>query len=136
MEAGGVRLNPHTRQSWHFGAPLDVTSLEFDLLELLVRAVGRTVSRDEIAAAVYQRKSTPYERSLDVHISHLRKKLERGDQTPIRTVRGIGYQFSPAGLPEAESGMTSIEEDAPNNLQKHGFRSPEDHDFVIENSST
>ncbi len=96
VEAGGVKLNPHTREASYFGEPLEITSLEFDVLELLVRAAGRTVSRDELAAAIYQRKSTPYERSFDVHISHLRKKLERDDRTPIRTIRGVGYQFAPA----------------------------------------
>jgi two-component system response regulator CpxR len=95
VEAGGVRLNPATREAWYLGEPLDITSLEFDILDLLVRAAGRAVSRDELAAAIYQRRSTPYERSLDVHISHLRKKLERDGRIPIRTIRGVGYQFAP-----------------------------------------
>ena len=97
IEAGGVKLNVKTRHAWNHGVPLDLTSLEFDLLEILVSAAGRTVSRDEITAALHQRKSTPYERSLDVHISHLRRKLERDDRTPIQTIRGVGYQFAPAG---------------------------------------
>ena len=95
VESGGVRLNPLTREVWHEGEALEVTSIEFDILEILVRSVGRTVSRDELTAALYQRRSTPYERSLDVHISHLRKKLERDDRTLIRTIRGVGYVFSP-----------------------------------------
>jgi two-component system response regulator CpxR len=94
-EAGGVRLNSQTREASYLGEALDITSLEFDILELLVRAAGRAVSRDELTAALYQRKSTPYERSLDVHISHLRKKLERNGRTLIRTIRGVGYQFAP-----------------------------------------
>lgn len=94
IEAGGVKLDATSRQAWYSEAPLDLTSLEFDILELLVRAAGRTVSRDELTGAVHQRRSTPYERSLDVHISHLRKKLERGDQVMIRTIRGVGYQFA------------------------------------------
>jgi len=98
IEAGGVRLNPSTREAWYYGNPLEITALEFDVLELLVRAAGRTVSRDELTAAIYQRRSTPYERSLDVHISHLRKKLERNGRTPIRTIRSVGYQFAPAGV--------------------------------------
>jgi len=101
IEAGGVRLNLQTRAASYYGAALDLTSLEFDLLELLVNAAGRTVSRDEITAVLYQRKSTPYERSLDVHISHLRKKLERGERTPIQTIRGVGYQFAPAAGAES-----------------------------------
>jgi len=48
---------------------------------------------------LHQRKSTPWERSLDVHISHLRKKLERQNRNAIRTIRGVGYQF--ASGPEA-----------------------------------
>ena len=95
VEAGEVRLNPQTREAWYASEPLDVTVLEFDILDVLVRAAGRVVSRDELAAVLYQRKSTPYERSLDVHISHLRKKLERQNRSLIQTIRGVGYQFAP-----------------------------------------
>jgi two-component system response regulator CpxR len=95
VESGEVRLNPQTREAWYASEPLDVTVLEFDILDVLVRAAGRVVSRDELAAVLYQRKSTPYERSLDVHISHLRKKLERQNRSLIQTVRGVGYQFAP-----------------------------------------
>jgi len=94
VEAGEVRLNPQTREAWYASEPLDVTMLEFDILEVLVRSAGRVVSRDELTAALHQRKSTPYERSLDVHISHLRKKLERWSRNPIQTIRGVGYQFA------------------------------------------
>jgi two-component system response regulator CpxR len=96
VEAGEIRLNPQTREAWYASEPLDLTMLEFDILDVLVRSAGRVVSRDELTAALYQRKSTPYERSLDVHISHLRKKLERQDRNPIQTIRGVGYQFSAA----------------------------------------
>jgi len=95
VEAGGLQLNPTTRQVTYLQEPLEITALEFDILEILVRAAGRTVTRDELTAALYQRPATPYERSLDVHISHLRKKLERDGSTPIRTIRGSGYQFAP-----------------------------------------
>lgn len=101
VEVDNLRLNLQMREAWYYGAPMDLTSLEFDLLEVLVSAAGRAVSRDQITAALYQRKSTPYERSLDVHISHLRKKLERGGSTPIQTVRGVGYQFR--RQPEAQT---------------------------------
>jgi two-component system, OmpR family, response regulator CpxR len=100
VEAGEVRLNPQTREAWYASEPLDVTVLEFDILDVLVRSAGRVVSRDELTAALYQRKSTPYERSLDVHISHLRKKLERQNRSLIQTIRGVGYQF--ASAPEAQ----------------------------------
>jgi two-component system response regulator CpxR len=64
---------------------------------LLLRAAGRIVSRDELATVLYQRRATPFERSIDVHISHLRKKLERHGVPLILTVRGIGYLLSPEG---------------------------------------
>jgi hypothetical protein len=56
-----------------------------------MRAVGRIVSRDELSGVLYQRQTTPYERSLDVHVSHLRRKLEGVGLDRIRTVRGQGY---------------------------------------------
>jgi len=95
VEAGAVRIDPGTRECWLQGRPVDLTVLEFDILTILVNGAGRTVSRDELTAALYQRRSTPYERSLDVHISHLRRKLESGGRPLIRTIRGVGYQFSP-----------------------------------------
>ncbi len=101
IEAAGVKLNPLSRQAWLGDEPVDLTTLEFDILEILVRGAGRTVSRDELTSALHQRPSTPYERSLDVHISHLRKKLEQGNQVLIRTIRGVGYHFATSA--EAES---------------------------------
>jgi two-component system response regulator CpxR len=94
IEAGDLRLNP-TREVWRQNELVEVTSIEFDILEVLARSAGRTVTRDELTAVLYQRRATPYERSLDVHISHLRKKLERDERSLIRTIRGVGYQFAP-----------------------------------------
>jgi two-component system, OmpR family, response regulator CpxR len=94
-EAGGVRLNLQTRRVWRAENPVELTSIEFDILELLVRAAGRIVSRDELTAALYQRRATPFERSIDVHISHLRKKLRAQGHSPILTIRGVGYLLSP-----------------------------------------
>jgi two-component system response regulator CpxR len=94
ISMGGVELNPQTREVWRHGERVEITAIEFDILEFLMRSAGRAVSRDELTAILYQRQSTPYERSLDVHISHLRKKLEGADRTLIQTVRGIGYLFA------------------------------------------
>jgi two-component system response regulator CpxR len=91
---GGLTLDPLVRQVCRGSHALDLTSIEFDILELLMRAGGRTVSRDEISAALHQRRATPYERSLDVHISHLRKKLHGAGGCSIRAVRGAGYYLS------------------------------------------
>lgn len=95
LELNGVKISSATREVWCEGSPVDLTGAEFDILELLLRNAGRAVSRDEIATSLYQREASPYERSLDVHISNLRKKLG-ARRTAIRTLRGAGYLFSPA----------------------------------------
>ena len=69
------------------------TTFEFDILELLMRSAGHVLSRDALMENLYNRKATPFDRSLDMHISHLRKKLENGDAI-IKTIRGVGYQFA------------------------------------------
>jgi two-component system response regulator CpxR len=92
LEAGGIRLLTSAREALCDGASLPVTTVEYDILEYLVHAAGRTVPRDELTAALYQRPTSPYDRVLDMHISNLRKKLgARGSL--IRTVRGVGYLF-------------------------------------------
>lgn len=101
VESSGIRVNPQAREVKRGDAPVELTSIEFDILETLVRAAGRVVSRDELMAALHQREATPYERSLDVHMSHLRKKLDTPDRTYIRTIRGIGYLFSGETEPRA-----------------------------------
>jgi two-component system response regulator CpxR len=93
VRAGRLELNPSTREVLGHKGRIEVTSLEFEILELLLRNMGRAVTRDEIAAVLYQRESTPYERSLDVHVSHLRKKLET-EGAAIHTIRGVGYALT------------------------------------------
>jgi two-component system response regulator CpxR len=94
---GDIELNPRTREVRKGKVPLVVTSFEFDILNLLMRSAGHVVSRDELAAVLYHREATPFERSIDVHISHLRRKLETDGRPLIRTVRGVGYQFITTG---------------------------------------
>jgi two-component system response regulator CpxR len=89
----GIRINSVTREVWRNQTLLDLTALEFDILDLLMRSSGRIVPRDEIMATLFERLPTAYDRSLDVHMSHLRKKLESGHAL-IRTVRGVGYVFA------------------------------------------
>jgi len=88
---GEIRVNVQTREVWTGNRIVDLTALEFDILELLIRSAGRVVSRDEITASLLDREATPYDRALDVHIRHLRRKL---GHTMIRTVRGVGYVFT------------------------------------------
>lgn len=93
LEANGIRLNSGTRQVLRDGTEIEVTSLEYDILEILIRSAGRVVSRDDLARSLYNRQADPLDRALDVHVSHLRKKLEK-DRALIRTVRGVGYLFA------------------------------------------
>tara|TARA_R110000868_G_scaffold14669_1_gene67894 strand:- start:14734 stop:15462 length:729 start_codon:yes stop_codon:yes gene_type:complete len=81
--------------------PVHLTTAEFRLLEALVRNPGRTLSRDRLIDAIADRDWEPTDRSIDLHISHLRKKIEHDSRKPelIKTVRGFGYVF--AGTPVA-----------------------------------
>jgi len=92
IELNGVMVDPGTREAFSNGKPVELTTFEFDILELLMRSAGRVLSRDALMENFYSRKATPYDRSLDMHISHLRKKLENGEAL-IKTIRGVGYQF-------------------------------------------
>jgi two-component system response regulator CpxR len=92
VEVNGVLLDPGTREVICDGKPVEVTTLEFDILEQLMRNAGHVVSRDGLMESLYNRKATPFDRSIDMHVSHLRRKLE-GSRPVIKTIRGVGYQF-------------------------------------------
>jgi len=92
VEINGVALDPGTREVTSDGKPIEVTTLEFDILEQLMRNAGRVVSRDGLMESLYNRKATPFDRSIDMHVSHLRRKLE-SSRPVIKTIRGVGYQF-------------------------------------------
>ncbi len=92
VELNGIVLDPGSRSVFKDGELVPTTTLEFDILESLMRSAGSVVSRDSLMEKMYNRKATPFDRSIDMHVSHLRKKLE-DDRTLIKTVRGVGYQF-------------------------------------------
>ncbi len=92
VEVNGIILDPGTREVTLDGKPVEVTTLEFDILEQLMRNAGRVVSRDGLMESLYNRKATAFDRSIDMHVSHLRRKLE-GARPVIKTIRGVGYQF-------------------------------------------
>jgi two-component system, OmpR family, response regulator CpxR len=100
LEVNGVVLDPGTREVFTAGKRVEVTTFEFDILEMLMRSAGRVLSRDALMENMYNRKATPFDRSIDMHVSHLRKKLET-DRTLIKTIRGVGYQF--CRTPEEEA---------------------------------
>ncbi len=92
LEAGGIKLIPSAREALFEGSPLALTTVEYDILEFLVHAAGRIVPRAELMAALYRRRSTRFDRTLDMHVCNLRKKLGPSGSL-IRTVRGVGYLF-------------------------------------------
>jgi two-component system, OmpR family, response regulator CpxR len=98
LEVGDVALEPGTRTVRRAGEVVALTSVEFSILEALLRAAGRVVSREELARTALGRNLSSYDRSIDVHVSSLRRKLGRrvGALERIRSVRGIGYQYSRA----------------------------------------
>jgi two-component system response regulator CpxR len=90
VTAGRLRLSAATRRAWVGEDAIDLTATEFDILDLLVRASGRVVTRDEVCGMLYQRPATPFDRAIEVHVSRLRKKTE-GAEVAIRSIRGVGY---------------------------------------------
>jgi len=95
IEVGDVRVDPATRTATQAGKPLVLTPVEFDLLHALVRAAGRVKTRDELMSEIRDRQYEVFDRSIDVHVAALRKKLGDTAQSPryIRTVRSAGYLF-------------------------------------------
>jgi two-component system response regulator CpxR len=97
-EKGGERAgeDPITRVVRQNGKPVELTSVEFNLLHVLLREAGRVVTREHLVDAVLSRKFSPFDRSIDMHVSKVRKKLGDSDNGSdhIKTVRGVGYIFA------------------------------------------
>lgn len=91
ISVGGVEFNPAAHVATLDGEALDLTSSELAVLEVLLRAAGTVVSRDTLTEEALGRRYSPLDRSIDVHVSNLRKKLGQG---AIRTVRGAGYLYA------------------------------------------
>ncbi len=90
-----VELRGGSRTVLRRGDPVPMTSTEYAVFEVLLRAAGRAVSKTELSERALGRKLTRYDRSLDMHVSNLRRKLgplPSGEER-IKTVRGVGYQY-------------------------------------------
>ena len=93
---GDVEVESGARVVRRGGEAVDLTSVEYDLLERLMRSAGRIVTREELSKDVLGRNASPYDRSIDMHISNLRKKVgsKVGGVERIKTVRGVGYIYA------------------------------------------
>jgi two-component system response regulator CpxR len=104
IRVGDVELDPATRSVQHRGKPVDLTSVEFGLLQVLLREAGRVVTREALVDEVLGRKFSPFDRSIDMHVSKVRKKLgDSGSEDYIKTIRGAGYIFALA-RPKSKNG--------------------------------
>jgi two-component system response regulator CpxR len=94
-KVGDVELESGTRTLLRGGEPVELTAVEFSLLEILLRRAGRIVAREELTREVLGRPLSPYDRSIDVHVSKLRKKLGHGSGggERIKSIRGSGYIY-------------------------------------------
>lgn len=95
ISSAGVMLDLSQRAASLNGQPLDLTTMEFDLLALLVQHPGHVFTRLQLLERTQDTAYDGYERTIDVHIKNLRKKLGDDSQEPrfIETVRGVGYRF-------------------------------------------
>lgn len=98
IRVGDVELDPATRAVRQKGKPVELTSVEFNLLQTLLLEAGRVVTREQLVDTVLGRKFSPFDRSIDMHVSKVRRKLGDSDNGNdlIKTIRGVGYIFAHA----------------------------------------
>ena len=94
LKLGTLEMDLTTRVVTRDARPIELTVREFELLEFLLRNKGRVVSREMLARDVWKEnnRATPLDNVIDVHVAHLRRKVDEGRRTTlIQTVRGVGY---------------------------------------------
>jgi two-component system phosphate regulon response regulator OmpR len=99
---GGCRLDLKSHQLFGpDGAEIPITGMEFDLLRVFVERPNQVLSRDQLLSLTRNRSWEPFDRSIDIRIARLRRKVEADPDRPqaIRTVRGAGYMYVPPGAP-------------------------------------
>lgn len=101
LKVGDVVLCTTNRTVKRSGENIELTSVEFNLLEVLLSRAGEVISREDLVEKVLGRRLSAYDRSIDVHVSAVRKKLGHydGNTERIRTIRSVGYLYS---LPEGQ----------------------------------
>jgi DNA-binding response OmpR family regulator len=97
VEAGDVRVDQGSHRAWHGDEELELSRKEFELLALLVQHAGEVVAREAIMAAVWDENWFGSTKTLDMHVSWLRRKLgdDAADPRHVVTVRGVGLRFEP-----------------------------------------
>ncbi len=100
---GALKLDPARHRVTQQGAVVELTGAEFRVLETLIRALGRVVSRETLTEQALGRKLELYDRSIDTHVSNLRRKLRFGPgaELEIRGIRGSGYLLTSPEAAEA-----------------------------------
>lgn len=95
----GLRIDPESRRIWRDGEAVELTAIEFELLIALARRPNRVFSRDQLIELAWKHSFYGVPKVVDVHIGHIRRKLERDPAHPqyIITVRGVGYRFGDDG---------------------------------------
>ena len=102
LRVADLTLDPATRRVTRAGVSVELTSKEFAILEVLMRSAGEIVSRTRLIERVWDEASEILDNLVDVHLSHLRKKIDRGESSNlIHTVRGFGYRLGPVQPPDA-----------------------------------
>ncbi len=96
LAVGDIAVDTGTRQVWREGVAVELTNVEYEILVALLSAAGLVVKREDLVRTVLGRELSVFDRSLDMHISHLRKKLGHrvGEAERIKTVRGVGYVYA------------------------------------------
>jgi two-component system response regulator CpxR len=96
LDVDGMQISPAARIASRDGEEVNLTSVEFGLLHELLKEAGKIVKKEDLSERVLERKLSPYDRSLDMHISNLRKKLgARADGSErIKTIRSVGYIYT------------------------------------------
>lgn len=99
IQVGELTLVPSERRAELAGTPVSLTSTEFGVLHYLMRHAGLPIPKDDLSQAALGRCLSPYDRALDVHVSHIRKKLSVHPEwrDRIQAVRGVGYQLLVSG---------------------------------------
>lgn len=93
VKANSLELNRSDYRVRYGQEEIPLTTAEFELLEYLAKRAGQILEREELTQQILGRPFNPQDRSIDVHISNLRKKLAATEACKIRAIRGVGYQF-------------------------------------------